>query len=63
MHYCFSVQEILTDKVNTFWEPVQVEQILQLAVTRAVKAIGHVCWYLEVYGCPAQGEFTDYVLQ
>ena len=53
------MQEILTDKVNTFWEPVQTEQFLKLTITRAVEAIGHVCWYLELYGCTVLGESTD----
>ena len=57
------MQEILTDKVNTFWEPVQAEQFLKLIVARAVKAIGQVCWCLELYGCPAPGELTDYACE
>lgn len=51
-------QDILTDQTNTFWEPIQTDRYLRLAVTNVTSAFGIVCWHLQLYGCVApQGKW------
>ena len=45
------LQEILTDRVNTFWQPVQAYKYLRLTITNAMTAFGQVCWHLLLFGC------------
>lgn len=45
------IQDILTQRLNTFWNPVKTEQYLRLTITNATTAFGIVCWQLDLYGC------------